>query len=108
MTNIRKELVLDYIRKYNPPTIVELEDKLDEVGIGYAEEDLLQIVLELESKGLVRLAKKEHNSFVSFIRDPDAAWWVYSIIFVFAVEELLVVYSPQNVFLLGLRLLFGL
>ena len=108
MTNIRKELVLAYIRNYNPSTISELENRLSQDGIRSSEEDLFGIVRDLERSGIISLGRTRHESLTSFLAEPGEAWWVYAIISVSIVEVLLVVFQTQTRSLLGLRILFGL
>ena len=108
LTNIRKELVLAYIRKYDPSTISELESTLSQEGVRSTEEDLLEIVRDLQRSGLISLGRTSYESLTSFLTEPGEAWWVYAIISVSIVEVLLVVFQTQTGSLLGLRILFGL
>ena len=108
LTNIRKELVLAYIRNYHPSTIRELEARLNQEGIRSSEEDLFEILRDLQRSGLISLGRIRYESLTSFLTQPGEAWWVYAIISVSIVEVLLVVFQTQTGALLGLRILFGL
>ena len=108
MTNIRKELVLAYIRKYNPSTISALESRLSQEGIRSSEEDLFEIVRDLQRSGFISLGKTSPQSLTSFLREPSEAWWVYATLSISIVEVLLVVFQTQTASLLGLRIMFGL
>src|SRR3989442_13798688 len=57
LTNIRKELVVAYIRKYDPFTIRELESRLSQEGIRPIEEYLLEILRDLQRTGLFSLGR---------------------------------------------------
>jgi len=108
LTNIRKELVLAYIRQHNPSTISELESRLSQEGIRSSEEDLFEIVRDLQRTGLISLGKTSSESLTSFLSEPSEAWWVYATLSISIVEVLLVVFQTQTASLVSLRILFGL
>ena len=108
LTNIRKEIVLAYVRKYHPSTVMELENRLRQEGIRSTEEDLLQIVSDLQREGLISFGRVTYDSLSRFFTEPSEAWWIYTIVAVSAVEVVLVVLQQQTAFLLGFRILFGL
>ncbi len=114
MTNIRKELVLAYIRRYKPSTIKELESGLSQEGIRSTEEDLLQIVSDLQRSGLINFEMARYDSLSRFLKAPGflkapaEAWWIYATIPVSALEVVLVVFQIQTMPLTFLRILFGL
>ncbi len=108
LTNIRKELVLAYVRKYHPSTVMELENRLRQEGIRSTEEDLLQIVRDLQREGLISFGRVTYDSLSRFLTEPSEAWWIYTIIAVSAVEVVLVLLQAETVPLLDFRVLFGL
>ena len=108
LTNIRKELVLAYVRKYRPSTIKELESRLSQEGIRSTEEDLLLIVQDLHMSGLISLDRARYDSLSGFLKAPAEAWWIYATIPVSALEVVLVVFQIQTMPLTFLRILFGL
>jgi Protein of unknown function (DUF1616) len=108
LANIREEIVLDYIRRYNPSTVKELETRLRQGGIRPSEEDLLEVVAELQRNGLISFEQTRYDSFRRFVIGSNEAWKVYSITSVSVVEVLLVVYQAEISFFLGFRILFGL
>ena len=109
MTNIRRELVLDFLQKYHPSSVAELKSRLANEGIRSSDEDLLNVIRELQRDGEIRLLiPVSLDSFPRFLGDTSNSWWIYAIVLVSFAEIFLVGYNVQDPFLGGLRFLFGL
>jgi hypothetical protein len=81
-TNIRKELVLAYIRKHHPATIKNLRQRLAEEGISATDDALVEVVDQLESEGIGIGYLGREDSFIAFLRDLYLSWWIYCAILV--------------------------
>lgn len=109
MTNIRRELVIDFLQKYHPSSVAELRSRLAREGIRASDDDLLNIIGELQRDGDIRLSTPVSlDSFLGFLTDARNSWWIYATILVSLAEIFLVRYNVQGSFLGGLRFLFGL
>jgi Protein of unknown function (DUF1616) len=109
LANIRKELVLSYIRKYHPATIQDLKSVLVKEGIRSTDQDLLKAVQELQSDGTISLHYlRSENSFASFIGDFYGSWWVYFTILASITEVVFVAYQPTALSLQVSRMVLGL
>lgn len=109
MTNIRRELVIDFLQKYRPSSVAELRSRLASEGIRASEDDLLNIIGELQRGGEVRLSiPVSRDSFQGFLSDTGSSWWIYVTVLVSSAELFLVRYKVHDPFLGSLRLLFGL
>ncbi len=107
-TNIRKEIVLAYIRKYRPTTVEDLRERLAHEGFEASNDALLGIIGQLRSEGVSLGRHGPGGSFSSFLGDVDLSWWVYVAVIVSVTETLLVFYQQETGILAVLRLLFGL
>jgi hypothetical protein len=109
LTNIRRELVMEFLQKYHPSSMEELKSKLADEGIRSGDEDLLEVIQELQQDGEIRLLRPTSlNSFPGFLADLSISWWIYATVLVSLAEIFLVPYNPQDSILGGARLLFGL
>jgi hypothetical protein len=109
LTNIRRELVKEFLQKYHPSSMEELKSKLASEGIRSSDEDLLEIIQELQQDGEIRLLRPlSLSSFPGFLADPSSSWWIYAAVLVSLTEIFLVRYNAQDSFLGGARLLLGL
>ena len=109
MTNIRRELVLDFVQKYRPSSIPELKSRLANEGIRASDEDLLNIIRDLQLDGEIRLLiPVSLDSFAGFLSDMSNSWWIYATVLVSFAEIFLVRYNVQDPFFGAVRLLFGL
>ena len=106
--NISKELVAEYLSKYKPLTVEGLQEKLAEDGIRTDEKSLLAVVLELQKNHKIRLSVPSPETFVSYLTSLDTAWWVYAIVTISILDMLLVSFESENLFLLPVRIIFGL
>jgi hypothetical protein len=109
LTNIRRELVIEFLQKYHPSSVTELKSMLVQEGIRSSDEDLLDIIGELQQNEEIRLlVPVSLDSFLSFLGDTSNSWWIYATLLVSLAEILLVRYNALDPILGGLRLLFGL
>jgi hypothetical protein len=109
LTNIRREIVIEFLQKYHPSSVAELKSRLASEGIRSTDEDLLGIVGELQRDGEIRLLiPVSLDSFPGFLADTSNSWWIYATALVSLTEILLVRLDVQGPFLGGVRLLFGL
>jgi len=109
LTNIRRELVIDYLQKYHPSSVRELRSRLASEGIRASDDDLLNIIGELQRDGEIRLSiPVSLGSFPGFLSDTRNSWWIYTTVLISLAEIFLVRYNAQGLFLGSLRLLFGL
>ena len=109
MTNIRRELVIEFLQKYHPSSVTELRSRLAVEGIRSNDEDLLSIIEELQRDGEIRLLTPVSlDSFPRFLADISYSWWIHVTVLVSFAEILLVLYNVQGPFFGSLRLLFGL
>jgi hypothetical protein len=109
LTNIRRELVMEFLQKYHPSSMEELKNKLASEGIRSSDDDLLEVIQELQRDGEIRLLRPVHlNSFPGFLADPSNSWWIYGTLLLSLAEIFLVSYNAQDSFFQGARLLFGL
>jgi len=109
LTNIRRELVIEFLQKYHPSSVTELRSRLAVEGIRSNDEDLLSIIEELQRDGEIRLLTPVSlDSFPRFLADISYSWWIYVTVLVSFAEILLVLYNVQGPFFGSLRLLFGL
>jgi hypothetical protein len=109
LTNIRRELVIDFLQKYHPSSVTELRRRLASEGIRASDDDLLNIIGELQRDGDIRLSiPVSLGSFTGFLSDTRSSWWIYVTALVSLIEIFLVRYNVQGPLLGSLRLLFGL
>jgi len=109
LTNIRRELVIEFLQKYHPSSIAELRSRLAHEGIRASDDDLLNIIRELQRDGEIHLSiPLSLDSFPGFLIDTRNSWWIYTIVLISVAEIFLVGYNVQDPFLGSLRLLFGL
>jgi hypothetical protein len=109
LTNIRRELVIDFLQKYHPSSVTELKSRLANEGIRASDDDLLNIIRELQRDGEIHLSiPVSLDSFPGFLSDARNSWWIYATVLISLVEIFLVRYSVQDPLLGSLRLLFGL
>jgi len=109
LTNIRRELVIDFLQKYHPSSVTELKSRLANEGIRASDDDLLNIIRELQRDGEIHLSiPVSLDSFPGFLSDTRNSWWIYATVLISLVEIFLVRFSVQDPFLGSLRLLFGL
>ena len=109
MTNIRRELVIDFLQKYHPSSVAELRRRLASEGIRASDDDLLNIIGELQRDGEIHLSiPVSLGSFPGFLSDTRNSWWIYTTVLISLAEIFLVRYNAQGPFLGSLRLLFGL
>ena len=109
MTNIRRELVIEFLQKYHPSSVTELRSRLAREGIRANDDDLLNIVRELQRDGEINLSiPVSLDSFPGFLSDTRNSWWIYATVLISLAEIFLVRYNVQDPFLGSLRLLFGL
>ena len=109
MTNIRRELVIEFLQKYHPSSVTELRTRLASEGIRSSDDDLFQIIRELQGEGEIRLLiPVSLDSFPRFLADWSNSWWFYATILIPFVEIFLVRYNVQDPLLGSLRLGFGL
>lgn len=109
MTNIRRELVIEFLQKYHPSSVTELRSRLAREGIRANDDDLLNIVRELQRDGEIHLSiPVSLDSFPGFLSDTRNSWWIYATVLISLAEIFLVRYNVQDPFLGSLRLLFGL
>lgn len=109
MTNIRRELVIEFLQKYHPSSVTELRGRLAREGIRANDDDLLNIVRELQRDGEIHLSiPVSLDSFPGFLSDTRNSWWIYATVLISLAEIFLVRYNVQDPFLGSLRLLFGL
>ena len=107
MANIRKELVLAYIRKYHPTNIEELRERLEKEGIGSTDETLLEAVGQLKAEGITLTLLPKKYSAAKYLADLGNSWWLYATTVITATEAALVIYQVQTGLLSSVRLLFG-
>jgi uncharacterized membrane protein len=99
---------MEFLQKYRPSSIEELKARLASEGIRSSDEDLLDVIQELQRDGEIRLLRPVHlTSFPGFLTDLNNSWWIYATLLVSLAEIFLVSYNPQDSFLQGARLLFG-
>jgi len=109
LTNIRRELVIDFLQKYHPSSVAELKSRLASEGIRASDDDLLNIIGELQRDGEIHLSiPVSLDSFPGFLSDTRNSWWIYATTLISLVEIFLVRYNVQDSLLESLRLLFGL
>lgn len=109
MTNIRRELVIDFLQKYHPSSIDELRRRMAREGIRASDDDLLNIIGELQRGGEIHLSiPVSLDSFPGFLTDTRSSWWISATVLVSLAEILLVRYNASSLFLGSLRLLLGL
>jgi len=109
LTNIRRELVIDFLQKYHPSSVAELRSGLASEDIRASDDDLLNIIRELQRDGEIYLSiPVSLDSFSGFLSDTRNSWWIFATVMISLVEIFLVGYSVQDPFLGSLRLLFGL
>jgi len=109
LTNIRRELIIDFLQKYHPSSVAELRSRLASEGIRASDDDLLNIIGELQRDGEIHLSiPVSLDSFPGFLSDTRNSWWIYATVLISLVEIFLVRYSVQDLFLGSLRLVFGL
>jgi len=109
LTNIRRELVIDFLQKYHPSSVAELKSRLASEGIRASDDDLLNIIGELQRDGEIHLSiPVSLDSFPGFLSDTRNSWWIYATTLISLVEIFLVRYNVQDSLLGSLRLLFGL
>jgi hypothetical protein len=109
LTNIRRELVIEFLQKYHPSSVTELRSRLANEGIRANDDDLLNIIRELQRDGDIRLSiPASLDSFLGFLSDTGNSWWIYATVLISLAEIFLVRYNVQDPFLGSLRLLFGL
>jgi hypothetical protein len=109
LTNIRRELVIEFLQKYRPSSVTELKSRLANEGIRSNDEDLLDIIGELQRDGEIRLlVPVSLETFPRYLADTENSWWIYVTILVSFAEIFLVGYNVLDPFLGGVRLLFGL
>jgi hypothetical protein len=109
LTNIRRELVLEFLQRYRPSSVTELKSRLANEGIRSSDEDLLDIIGELQRDGEIHLLVPVLlDSFPRYLADAVNSWWIYVTVLVSLSEIFLVRYNVQDPFLGGVRLLFGL
>jgi hypothetical protein len=109
LTNIRRELVIDFLQKYHPSSVTELKSRLAIEGIRASDDDLLNIIRELQRDGEIHLSiPVSLDSFPGFLSDTRNSWWIFVTVLISLVEIFLVRYSVQDPLLGSLRLLFGL
>jgi hypothetical protein len=109
LTNIRRELVTDFLQKYHPSSVAELRSRLASEGIRASDDDLLNIIGELQRDGEIHLSiPVSLGSFPGFLSDTRNSWWIYTTVLISLAEIFLVRYNAQGPFLGSLRLLFGL
>ncbi len=109
LTNIRRELVIEFLQKYHPSSVAELRSKLASEGIRSRDDDLLNIIRELQRDGEIHLSiPVSLDSFPRFLSDTRSSWWIYATVLISLVEIFLVRYNVQDPLLGSLRLLFGL
>ena len=109
MTNIRRELVIDFLQRHHPSSVAELRSRLASEGIRASDDDLLNIIRELQRDGEIHLSiPVSLDSFPGFLSDTRNSLWIYATLLISLVEIFLVRYSVQDPFLGSLRLLCGL
>jgi hypothetical protein len=109
LTNIRRELVMEFLQKYRPSSVEELKSRLATEGIRSSDEDLLEVIQELQQDGEIRLLRPVSlNSFPGFLADLSNSWWIFATVLISLTEIFLVRYNAQDSFLGGARLLLGL
>lgn len=78
-------------------------------GIAYSDEELLKLVTQLSSAGLIRLQKQAAAvSFLRYLTDYDHAFWLYLLLLVPLGETFLVILPTQELVLAALREILGL
>lgn len=107
MANIRKELVLAYIRKYHPTNIEELRERLEKEGIGSTDEALFEAVGQLKAEGVALTLLPKEYSAAKYLADAGNSWWLYMTFVITAMEAVLVLDQVQTGILSSVRLLFG-
>jgi hypothetical protein len=109
LTNIRRELVIEFLQKYHPSSVTELRSRLANEGIRASDGDLLNIIRELQRDGEIHLSiSVSLDSFPGFLSDTGSSWWIYATVVISLAEIFLVRYNARDPFLGSLRLLFGL
>jgi hypothetical protein len=92
LANIRKELVLSFIKKYHPSTIGDLRRRMEDEGIGSSDEVLQEAVRELQLDGSITVDFRiSVDSFPSYIGDPYRNWWIFAVIIASVIEPVLVI-----------------
>jgi hypothetical protein len=109
LTNIRREMVIEFLQKYHPSSVTELRSRLASEGIRVSDDDLLNIIRDLQQDGDIRLSiPVSLDSFPGFLSDTRNSWWIYATVLIALAEIFLVRYNVQDPFWGSLRLLFGL
>jgi uncharacterized protein DUF1616 len=109
LTNIRRELIIEFLQKYHPSSVTELRSRLANEGIRAKDDDLLNIIRELQRDGDIRLSiPVSLDSFAGFLIDTRNLWWIYATVLISLAEVFLVRYNVQDPFLGSVRLMFGL
>lgn len=109
LTNIRRELVVEFLQKYRPSSVAELKSRLAKEGIRSNDQDLLDIIAELQRDREIRLLiPVSLASFPDFLADTRNSWWIYTTVLISTVEVFLVLYNVHDPFLGGVRAIFGL
>jgi hypothetical protein len=109
LTNIRRELVIEFLQKYHPSSVTELRSRLANEGIRASDGDLLNIIRELQRDGEIHLSIPfSLDSFPGFLSDTGNSWWIYATVVISLAEIFLVRYNVQDPVLGSLRLLLGL
>jgi hypothetical protein len=109
LTNIRREMVIEFLQKYHPSSVTELRSRLASEGIRVSDDDLLNIIRDLQQDGDIRLSiPVSLDSFPGFLSDTRNSWWIYATVLIALAEIFLVRYNVQDQFWGSLRLLFGL
>jgi hypothetical protein len=109
LTNIRREMVIEFLQKYHPSSVTELRSRLVSEGIRVSDDDLLNIIRDLQQDGDIRLSiPVSLDSFPGFLSDTRNSWWIYATVLISLAEIFLVRYNVQDPLWGSFRLLFGL
>src|SRR5207245_11018366 len=94
LTNIRRELVIEFLQKYHPSSVTELRSRLAVEGIRSNDEDLLSIIEELQRDGEIWLLTPiSLDSFPRFLADISYSCSLYVTVLVSFADILLVLYN---------------
>ena len=105
---MKKEQLLSLIREQHPSSIGALRISLERVKLEIRDEELVALIQQLSSEGLISLRESaQPSSFADYLISVTHSWWVYTFLVLALAETFLVEYEPGSGFLIICRLLLG-
>jgi uncharacterized membrane protein len=108
LPGLTREQLIDVVRKHHPSSLASLKRSLNEENIKIGEEELLRLIRQLQSEGVINLPISAPASFKEYLIDIWSTWWFYLAIIVAISELALALSNAATGATLFLRIVLGL